>query len=159
MYLWNPRSFIVRQVSANHRKFLGQEAQSDSVEQVPLDDYRLPLSSAEILQSGSDLTVISFGTPLYTVSNALQVLQTPPPSISHLVPESLRGASVEFIDLRTILPWDVDTVIKSVNKTGRCVIVHEAGKTGGVGGEIAAEIQQKCFERLEAPVRRITGWE
>ena len=64
-----------------------------------------------------------------------------------------------MIDLRTILPWDVETVTESVKKTGRLVVVHEASMTGGVGGEIAAEVQKRCFLKLEAPVRRVTGWE
>lgn len=66
---------------------------------------------------------------------------------------------MELIDLRTILPWDVDTIVESVRKTRRLVVVHEAGYTGGVGGEIAAEVQKRAFLRLEAPVKRVTGWE
>jgi 2-oxoisovalerate dehydrogenase E1 component beta subunit len=69
------------------------------------------------------------------------------------------GLQIELIDLRTILPWDVDTVVQSVKKTGRLMIVHEAGKTGGVGGEIAATITEKCFLKLDAPVKRVCGWE
>jgi len=130
-----------------------------AIEQVPIDDYHLPLSSAEILREGSDLTIISYGTPLYTTSNALELLASPPPALQPLVPERLRRLSVELIDLRTILPWDVDTVVTSVRKTGRCMIVHEAGAIGGVGSEIAAEVQKRCFEKLEAPVRRVTGWD
>lgn len=61
--------------------------------------------------------------------------------------------------MRTILPWDVETIVKSVEKTGRLVIVHEASQTGGVGAEISAEIQKRCFLKLKAPVRRITAWE
>jgi len=66
---------------------------------------------------------------------------------------------VELIDLRTILPWDVQHIVDSVNRTRRLVIVHEAGMTAGVGAEISAEVQKRCFLKLEAPVRRVTGYE
>ncbi|KAK4058860.1 hypothetical protein OIO90_000306 [Microbotryomycetes sp. JL221] len=130
-----------------------------AVEQVPTADYQLPLSQAEVLKEGSDLTIISYGPPLYTIEGALHLLQNPTPDIEHLIPKDLRNLKVELIDLRTIVPYDIETVVKSVNKTGRCLIVHEAVKTGGVGSELAAEIQQRCFLRLEAPVQRITGWD
>ncbi|KDE04560.1 hypothetical protein MVLG_05029 [Microbotryum lychnidis-dioicae p1A1 Lamole] len=129
------------------------------VEQVPVSDYQLPLSSAEILQEGSDLTIISYGPPLYTIEGALHLLANPSEDIQSLVPRDLRGLKVELIDLRTIMPYDIETVVNSVNKTGRCIVVHEAGKMGGVGSELAAEIQQRCFLKLEAPVQRVTGWD
>ena len=129
------------------------------VEQVPIDDYTLPLSRAQILRSGSDLTLLSWGTPVYHCESALSLLRSPSPALEALVPPSLRSAKIELIDLRTILPWDVETVVESVKRTRRIVIVHEAGMTGGVGAEIAAEVQKRAFLRLEAPVRRITGWE
>lgn len=66
---------------------------------------------------------------------------------------------MELIDLRTILPWDVQHIVDSVNRTGRLVIVHEAGMTAGVGAEISAQVQKRCFLKLEAPIRRVTGWE
>jgi 2-oxoisovalerate dehydrogenase E1 component beta subunit len=129
------------------------------VEQVPIDDYTLPLSRAETLVPGTDLTLLSWGTPIYHCETALSILRSPPASLEPHIPSSLRTAKVELIDLRTILPWDVETVVESVKKTRRLVIVHEAGYTGGVGGEIAAEVQKKAFLRLEAPVKRVTGWE
>ena len=129
------------------------------MEQVPIDDYELPLGQAEILTKGSDLTLLTWGTPVYHCETALKMLSEPPPVLEKLVPKSLRGASIELIDLKTILPWDAKTVIESVNKTGRLVIVHEASRTAGVGAEVSAEIQKKCFLKLNAPVRRITGWE
>jgi 2-oxoisovalerate dehydrogenase E1 component beta subunit len=130
-----------------------------SVEHVPLSPYTLPLSSAEILRSGSDLTIVSWGTPLYTIETALSLLSSPPPSLADFIPEDVKKASVEVIDLRTILPWDRDTIVQSVKKTGRLMIVHEAGKIGGVGSEIASVITEECFLHLEAPVKRVTGWE
>lgn len=87
------------------------------------------------------------------------MLSSPPPSLEPLVPQNLRNSSIELIDLRTILPWDVDAIVESVNKTGRLVIVHEAGRTAGPGAEIATEIQNRCFLKLKAPVKRVTGWE
>ncbi|GAA5957920.1 hypothetical protein JCM21900_005556 [Sporobolomyces salmonicolor] len=130
-----------------------------SVEQVPTCDYELPLSSAEILQEGKDLTIVSYGPPLYTIEGALHHLKHPAADLDRLIPQELRGLSVEVIDLRTIIPYDIETVVKSVNKTGRCLIVHEAPQAGGMGSELAAEIQQRCFLRLEAPVKRLTGWD
>lgn len=130
-----------------------------AVEQVPVDDYELPLSKAEVLQEGKDLTIVSYGPPLYTIEQALHSLRSPSPDFEKLIPKDLRSLSVEVIDLRTILPYDIDTVVKSVNKTGRCIVMHEAGKTGGVASELAAEIQERCFLRLESPVERLTGWD
>jgi 2-oxoisovalerate dehydrogenase E1 component beta subunit len=119
-----------------------------AVEQVPISSYILPLSSAEILKSGSDVTVISYGHPLYTCSAAIESI------------EKDLGISVELIDLRTVYPWDKDTVLKSVRKTGRCVVVHESMVNAGIGAEVAACIQEDkdTFLRLEAPVRRCAGW-
>ncbi|KIM23978.1 hypothetical protein M408DRAFT_332038 [Serendipita vermifera MAFF 305830] len=132
-----------------------------SVEQVPVSDYTLPLSKIETLIPGSDLTLLSYGTPLYTCETALSLLSSPPPELDNekMIPKGVRSAKVELIDLRTILPWDMEGVIESVNRTGRLVIVHEAGKMGGVGAEIAAEVQKRCFLRLEAPVKRVCGWD
>lgn len=130
-----------------------------AVEQVPISDFQLPLGSAEVIQPGADLTIISYGPPLYTIETALSLLRSPTPDLEHLVPQDLRNLSVEVIDLRCIQPYDIETIVNSVNKTGRCIVVHEAGRTGGVGGELAAEVQERCFTRLEAPVQRITGWE
>jgi 2-oxoisovalerate dehydrogenase E1 component beta subunit len=73
---------------------------------VPIDDFTLPLSSAEVLTSGDDITLLSWGAPLYSCVEAANLLRNPPASIAKHVPESLRGANVEIIDLRTILPWD-----------------------------------------------------
>jgi 2-oxoisovalerate dehydrogenase E1 component beta subunit len=73
--------------------------------------------------------------------------------------KQIPGLSVELIDLRTIYPWDKETVCKSVNKTGRLVIAHEAPQTGGFAGEIAAVVQNECFLRLEAPIQRVCGWD
>jgi 2-oxoisovalerate dehydrogenase E1 component beta subunit len=130
-----------------------------AIEQVPIDDFELPLGRAEVLVPGADLTLLTWGTPVYHCETALAMLANPPPSLTPFVPETARGARVELIDLRTVLPWDVETVVESVQRTGRLVIVHEASRTAGVGAEIAAEIQSKAFLKLHAPVRRVAGWE
>lgn len=128
-----------------------------SVEAVPSDDYTLPIGRAEVLKPGSDITVISWGAPLYSCMQAMDMLSSPPLELDKHFSRSLRGASMEIIDLQTIAPWDRETVVCSVSKTGRCVIVCEAPVTGSLGGEIAAEIQKQAFLHLEAPVMRVAG--
>ncbi|BGP13918.1 hypothetical protein JCM10213_002562 [Rhodosporidiobolus nylandii] len=130
-----------------------------AVEQVPTDDFELPLSSAEVLQEGTDLTIISYGPPLYTIEGALHLLKHPSPDLEKIIPSGFKDLSVELIDLRTIIPYDIETVVKSVHKTGRCIVVHEAPQSGSVANELAAEIQQRCFLKLEAPVKKLTGWD
>ncbi|KNG50971.1 2-oxoisovalerate dehydrogenase subunit mitochondrial precursor [Stemphylium lycopersici] len=117
-----------------------------AVEHVPVDAYHLPLDKAEVLKTGKDVTIVSYGTPLYTCSAAIAAA------------EKDFGCSVELIDLRTIYPWDRATVLESVKKTGRAIVVHESMMNAGVGAEVAATIQEKAFLRLEAPVKRVTGW-
>ncbi|CAF9907325.1 MAG: hypothetical protein HETSPECPRED_007100 [Heterodermia speciosa] len=117
-----------------------------AVEQVPTAAYHIPLSKAEIMKEGKDVTVISYGHPLYTCSAAIAAAE-----------EEL-DVSIELLDLRTLYPWDRETVLQSVRKTGRAVIVHESMINAGVGAEIAATIQDGAFLSLEAPVQRIGGW-
>jgi 2-oxoisovalerate dehydrogenase E1 component beta subunit len=119
-----------------------------AVEQVPTAAYTLPLSKAEILKPGTDLTVISYGQPLYTCSAAIEKA------------EKDLGVTVELMDLRTVYPWDKETVLTSVRKTGRAMVVHESMVNAGVGAEVAASIQEdtETFLRLEAPVVRVAGW-
>jgi 2-oxoisovalerate dehydrogenase E1 component beta subunit len=119
-----------------------------AVEQVPTAAYTLPLSKAEILKEGENITILSYGQPLYTCNEALQKAE-----------EDL-GVSIELIDLRTLYPWDKETVFKSVRKTGRVIVVHEAMINAGIGAEVAAAIQEDpdTFVRLEAPVQRVAGW-
>ncbi|KAJ2826189.1 hypothetical protein IWW50_002494 [Coemansia erecta] len=117
-----------------------------AVEQVPIDDFMLPLSQAEILKPGKDVTVVGYGSQLYALENAIQMIERDMP-----------GVSCELIDLRTILPYDAETVVKSVNKTGRLVVAHEAPRTQGFAAELAAEVQEQCFLRLESPIERVCG--
>jgi len=116
-----------------------------AVEQVPVKDYMLPLGEADVLREGSDVTLIGWGTQVH-------VLQ----EVADLALEKL-GVNCEVIDLVSILPWDRETVFKSVIKTGRCIVSHEAPYTGGFGAELAASIQESCFLNMEAPVQRICG--
>ena len=103
-----------------------------TVEQVPVGDYELPLGKAEILTQGKDLTIVGWGAQLYVLENAIQIAQ-----------KKMPGLSVELIDLRSILPWDVETVCNSVNKTGRLLIAHEAPKTQGFAAEIASTVMER----------------
>ena len=112
-------------------------------EEVPETEYTVPLGKANIEHEGSDLTVISYGAMLKYTKQALEK----------------SDYSAEIIDLRTIVPLDTETIINSVKKTGRCIIVHEAPKTCGFGAEIIARINEKCFFNLEAPVERVTGFD
>ncbi|KAL0482571.1 2-oxoisovalerate dehydrogenase E1 component subunit beta [Acrasis kona] len=115
-----------------------------SASTVPDDAYYLPLSKAEIIKKGTHVTVIGWASQMYVLEEAVKMAEEV-------------GIDCELIDLRTILPWDVETVINSVSKTGRCVIAHEAPHTNGFGAELAATIQEKCFLNLEAPVIRVCG--
>lgn len=118
-----------------------------AVEQVPIKDYELPLSKADILIEGDDVTLVGWGTQVHVLREVCQLAQ------------DKLNVSCELIDLCTILPWDKETVINSVNRTGRLLIAHEAPLTGGFGAEIAATVQNECFLHLEAPVHRVTGWD
>lgn len=118
------------------------------MEEVPVGDYELPLGKAEVLKKGKDVTVVGYGSQIYALENAIQLAE-----------KRMPGLSCELIDLRTIMPWDVDTVVESVKKTGRLVVAHEAPKTGGVAAEIASTITEHCFLNLEAPIQRVCGWD
>lgn len=117
-----------------------------AVEQVPLEAYELPLDRAEVLKEGKDVTIISYGHPLYTCSSAIAAA------------EKDFDISIELIDLRSLYPWDRESVLHSVRKTGRAIVVHESMVNAGVGAEVAATIQEGAFLTLEAPVQRVAGW-
>ncbi|MPW27284.1 alpha-ketoacid dehydrogenase subunit beta [Alkalibaculum sp. M08DMB] len=113
---------------------------------VPIDeDYIVPLGVSDIKKEGTDVTIISYGTILQKVMIAAQDVEK-------------EGISVEVVDPITLYPMDIETIIKSVKKTGRAIVVHEAAKTGGLGGEIAASItESEAFDYLDAPVLRLAG--
>ncbi|MGB1198792.1 MAG: alpha-ketoacid dehydrogenase subunit beta [Thalassotalea sp.] len=117
-----------------------------SVGEVPEEDYQLPLGKAEVMQTGSDITLLAWGAQLEIVEKAAEKA-------------AADGVSCEIIDLRTILPWDVDTVANSVRKTGRLLVSQEAPLTAGFASEIAATIQQECFLHLESPIERVCGFD
>jgi pyruvate dehydrogenase E1 component beta subunit len=106
----------------------------------------LPLDRAFVLRDGRDITMVSWGAALKETTAAADVL-------------SAEGISAEVVDLATLKPYDEDTVLSSVAKTGRCLIVHEATRTSGFGAELMSIVQENCFYHLEAPIERVTGWD
>jgi 2-oxoisovalerate dehydrogenase E1 component beta subunit len=110
---------------------------------VPEDHYTVPLGKARIAREGSDITVLAYGTMVWVSIAAAE----------HA------GVDAEVIDLRTLVPLDIDTIVESVKKTGRCVVVHEAPMTSGFGAELSALVQERCFYHLEAPIGRVAGWD
>ncbi|CAM4155873.1 transketolase C-terminal domain-containing protein [Vreelandella rituensis] len=115
-----------------------------SVGEVPEEDYQLPIGEAEVLKEGTDISLVGWGAQMEVIDKAVALAEE-------------AGFSCEVIDLRSISPWDTETVVESVLKTGRLLITHEAPLTGGFAGEIAATIQERCFLYLESPIARVTG--
>jgi 2-oxoisovalerate dehydrogenase E1 component beta subunit len=105
--------------------------------------YTIPLGKAVIRRLGSAVTVLAYGTMVYVAEAAAEET----------------GIDAEIIDLRTLLPLDLEAIVASVKKTGRCVVVHEATLTSGFGAELVALVQENCFYHLEAPVMRVAGWD
>jgi 2-oxoisovalerate dehydrogenase E1 component beta subunit len=110
---------------------------------VPDGHFTTPLGQAAILRGGDDVTIVTWGTMVHVTASAIEQSEL----------------DAELIDLRTLMPLDLATIVASVEKTGRCIVVHEAPRTCGFGAEIAALVQQHCFWSLEAPVVRVTGWD
>jgi len=110
---------------------------------VPDGYYTVPLGKARIVREGADVTVLAYGTMVHVAVAAA----------------TEAGVDAEVIDLRTLAPVDLDAILASVRKTGRCVIVHEATRTSGFGAELSALVQEHCFYALEAPIQRVTGWD
>jgi len=111
--------------------------------EVPEGYYTVPISRAEVVRPGKDLTVLTYGTMVHVVEAAVRMAEV----------------DAEIVDVRTMVPLDVDTLCTSVCKTGRCVVVHEATRFGGFGAELVATVQEACFWNLEAPIQRVTGWD
>ncbi len=110
---------------------------------VPQDYYRIELGKASIVRAGQALTILTYGTMVHVVSAVVDDM----------------GVDAEVIDLRTLMPLDIETIEASVRKTGRCMVVHEATRTSGFGAELSALVQERCFYSLEAPVERVTGFD
>ena len=113
---------------------------------VPEGEYRVPLESAAVVREGDRVTIIAYGAMLYEALDAAEKA-------------SAEGVECDVIDLRTLWPLDITTVLESVKKTGRLVIVHEAPKTCGFGSEIVSLVAEKAFYHLEAPPRRVSGFD
>ncbi|SEM90056.1 alpha-ketoacid dehydrogenase subunit beta [Lihuaxuella thermophila] len=113
--------------------------------EVPEGEYTIPLGKANVVREGSDVTIITYGAMVHTSLKAAEMA------------EKERGAKVEVIDLRTISPIDIETIVNSVEKTGRAIIVQEAQKSSGIAAEVIAQINEKAILKLEAPVLRVTG--
>jgi 2-oxoisovalerate dehydrogenase E1 component beta subunit len=111
--------------------------------EVPTGHYAVPLGKARIAREGSDVTVLAYGTMVWVAIAGAEEA----------------GVDAEVIDLRTLVPVDIDTIVASVKKTGRCVVVHEAPRTSGFGAELVSLVQENCFYELEAPIERVTGWD
>ena len=115
-------------------------------EEVPEGYYSIPLGKANIVKQGNDARIITYGSTVHMAKEAAEKLEA-------------RGISVEIIDIRTLVPFDEETVLASVKKTNRVLITHEATLTGGFAGEIAARISEKAFEYLDAPIIRIAAFD
>jgi len=115
--------------------------------EVPEEDYRIPIGKAKVVKEGIDITLVSYGAMMVPTTQAAASLQEE------------RSVSAEVVDLRTVSPLDFPTILSSVQKTGRLVIVHEAPKTLGVGAEVAATVADKALDYLKAPIKRVTGFD
>jgi 2-oxoisovalerate dehydrogenase E1 component beta subunit len=113
-------------------------------EEIPEDDFTVPIGKAAIRKEGKDVTIVAYGLMCHKSLQAIESLEKD-------------GVSVELIDMRTLLPWDRETIFESVKKTSRVILVQENSKTGGVMAEISASITENVFDYLDAPVMRVTG--
>jgi 2-oxoisovalerate dehydrogenase E1 component beta subunit len=111
--------------------------------EVPDGHYNVPLGKAAVAREGNDVTILAYGTMVHVA----------------LATAEAEGIDAEVIDLRTIVPVDIEAIEASVKKTGRCVVFHEATRTAGFGAELSALVQERCFYHLEAPVQRVTGFD
>ncbi len=111
--------------------------------EVPEDYYRIELGKAKVVREGGDLTILAYGTMVHVAQATVEAA----------------GIDAEILDLRTLVPLDIEAIEASVKKTGRCMIVHEATRTGGFGAELSALVQERCFHHLEAPIERVTGFD
>ncbi len=111
--------------------------------EVPEGHYRVEFEKARKLTEGDQLTILAYGTMVWVAEAAAREM----------------GVNADILDLRSLLPLDIESIEESVKKTGRCLILHEATKTSGFGAELMAQVQESCFYHLEAPINRVTGWD
>jgi 2-oxoisovalerate dehydrogenase E1 component beta subunit len=111
--------------------------------EVPEGRYTIPLGEAKIVRPGGAATILAYGTMVHVCLSAVEEC----------------AIDAEIIDLRSLVPLDIETITASVRKTGRCVIVHEASRFGGFGGELSALVQERCFYHLQTPIERVAGWD
>lgn len=115
-------------------------------EDVPDEEYSIPIGKAKVVSEGKDVTLLSWGAMVQTCKEAVAVA-------------SKANISVELIDLRSLLPFDLESIMHSVKKTGRLVIAHEAPKIGGFGGELAAQVSERAIDSMQAPILRVGGYD
>lgn len=115
-------------------------------EEVPSDDYLIPIGKAALRREGSDITLVSYGGPMVETLKAAEEM-------------AVAGIEAEVIDLRTVMPWDKETVLNSVAKTGRLLMIAEAPRTASVASEVAATVSEELFDQLLAPPLRVTGFD
>jgi 2-oxoisovalerate dehydrogenase E1 component beta subunit len=113
-------------------------------EELPAGDYVVPIGKAIVRRPGRDLTVVTYGAMVWTALDAAKTLEA-------------EGIDAEVVDLRTLFPMDEETVLESVAKTNKAILLHEATRTGGIGAEIAAVLSERCFEYLDGPLVRVTA--
>ena len=113
-------------------------------EELPEEDFTVPIGKAVVRRSGSDVSVITYGAMVFVALDAAKELEK-------------EGIDLEVVDLRSLLPYDRETVLESVKRTNKVILLHEDTRTGGFAGELAAEISEKAFEHLDGPIRRITA--
>ena len=112
--------------------------------EVPNTDYSIPIGSADVKRAGHDATIVSYGLTIHYALQAAEVLEK-------------EGIQIEIVDLRSIRPLDTETIINSVSKTSRLLVLHEDNLTGGIGAEISAIVSEKAFDQLDAPIMRCAG--
>ncbi|MBI4297729.1 MAG: alpha-ketoacid dehydrogenase subunit beta, partial [Chloroflexi bacterium] len=110
--------------------------------EVPEERYAIPFGVADIKRKGRDITLVSYGRMVHVALAAAEEL-------------AKKGIEAEVVDLRTLRPWDVETVVKSVKRTGKAVVVEETWRTGGFGAEVASQVQEEAFDHLDAPISRV----
>ena len=111
--------------------------------EVPEGHYRVELGTAAVARAGEALTILAYGTMVHVAAATVAEM----------------GIDAEILDLRTLVPLDIQAIEASVKKTGRCIVIHEATRTSGFGAELVAQVQERCFHHLEAPIERVTGFD